>query len=126
MFFATATPSTLRRAVYSPAGRSLERFLDDARRTTGNPPPSLQQDEQSFTLTFDVPGVAQDQLRLGIEGAIVRIESREGAPRQYKAAYELPQEIDASASDARLENGVLTVKLAKKMPVSNVTELNIH
>lgn len=78
------------------------------------------------TLSVDLPGIAKDQLNIGIEGAVVRLESTETAARKVKAAYELPLEIDASASSATLENGVLTLKLAKKLPVSNVTQLAIQ
>ncbi|MBK9439803.1 MAG: Hsp20 family protein [Comamonadaceae bacterium] len=86
----------------------------------------LAQDEQSFTLTFDVPGISREQLVVGIEGNVVRLSSAEGAPRQYRFACELPQDIDASQSEAKLEHGVLTLKLAKVVPVSRVTELVIH
>jgi HSP20 family protein len=68
----------------------------------------------------------REELNIGIEGTVVRIETRADAKRQYKAAYELPQEIDVTASAARLENGVLTLTLAKQVPVSKVTQLNIQ
>jgi HSP20 family molecular chaperone IbpA len=38
----------------------------------------------------------------------------------------LPQEIDAASSQAKLENGVLNLKLAKKAPVRTDCELVIH
>jgi hypothetical protein len=41
-------------------------------------------------------------------------------------AYELPQDIDASSSVAKLENGVLTLTLAKKQPVDTTTRLTIN
>jgi HSP20 family protein len=125
MFFATA-PAQLRRPVYAPVGRSLERFLEETRLASGQKPGTVAQDEKSYTLTFDVPGIAKDQLNIGIEGSIVRIESKEGAPRQYKQAYELPQDIDVATSEAKLEYGVLTLKLGKLVPVSRVTELTIN
>jgi len=34
----------------------------------------------------------------------------------FKGSYELPNDIDAQACEARLENGVLTVKLAEREP----------
>jgi HSP20 family molecular chaperone IbpA len=77
-------------------------------------------------LSFDVPGIAKDQLNISIEGAIVRIASKEGASRQYQQAYELPQDIDVAGSEAKLENGVLTLKLGKVVPLSRVTELPIQ
>ena len=126
MFFATTAPANLLRQDYSPAGRSLERFLNEAQLSSRQKSCAVVQDDTSFTLTFDVPGIAKDQLNIGIEGSIVRIETKEEAPRQYKQAYELPQEIDAANSEAKLENGVLTLKLGKQIPVSRVTQLQVN
>ena len=125
MFFATTAPALSRRQLYSPAGRSLERFLDEAVAARRQKAAAIEQDETSFTLSFDVPGIAREQLSIGIEGSVVRIETKEGAARHYKSAYELPQDIDVSASVAKLENGVLTLKLVKVVPVSKATELAI-
>ena len=125
MFFATS-PAALRRQIYSPASLSLERFLNQAQLAGRQQSAVTSQDDTSFTLTFDMPGIAKDQLSIGIEGSIVRLNSKEGAPRAYKAAYELPQDIDVASSEARLENGVLTLKLAKQVPVTRVTELAVN
>lgn len=135
MFFATTTPAHFRRfgipangqlAGGQPLGASLERFMDEALKSSRQKAASFEQDDTSFTLSFDVPGIAKDQLSIGIEGSVVRITSKEGAPRQYKAAYELPQDIDPAGSEAKLENGVLTLKLVKKVVASAVSELTIH
>ena len=101
---------------------ALQRLVDE-KRSAGY---RITQDEQAYSLQFDVPGIAKEQLSIGIEGNVVRIEIQPDAPRSYKAAYELPLDIDVSASDAKLENGVLTLKLAKKIPVSNVANLTIN
>lgn len=126
MFFATTAQPQLRRQAYANAGRTLERFMDDALRSTATKPCAYTQDETSFTMSLDVPGVAKDQLSIAIEGAVVRISSKEGAARRYSAAYEFPLEIDTTQSEAKLENGVLTLKLVKKVPVSTATELVVH
>ena len=125
MFF-TTTPSALGRQIYAPATRSLERFLSQAQASGGQHSVVTIQDETSYTLTLDLPGIAKEQLSIGIEGNLVRLASKQGAPRAYKAAYELPQDIDVASSEARLENGVLTLKLAKAVPASRVAELTIH
>lgn len=125
MFFATTAPA-LRRQAYTPATRSLERFLNDALTTTHQRTQAFTQDDKSYTLTFDVPGVTKEQLSIGIEGNVVRVESKEDAPRKYRAAYELPLDIDTGSSQAKLENGVLTLTLTKKLPVSNVAQLTIN
>jgi HSP20 family molecular chaperone IbpA len=126
MFFATTAHPQLRRQAYASAGRTLEKFMDDSLRSTANKPCAYTQDETSFTLTLDVPGIAKEQLSIAIEGAVVRIASKEGAARRYSVAYELPQDIDTALSNAKLENGVLTLKLVKKVPVSSATELIVH
>ncbi|MDI3383701.1 Hsp20/alpha crystallin family protein [Xenophilus aerolatus] len=123
MFF---TPALRSRAFVSPRAfdRNFERFVNDtfdsARRSL-----NVEQDDKAWTLRLDVPGVAREDLQIGIEGAVVRIETRAEAPRQFKAAYELPQDIDAAASEAKLENGVLTLRLAKLEPISKVVNLAI-
>jgi len=124
MFFA---PALRNRAFVAPRhfDRNFERFVNDAfvgaRRSL-----DVQEDEKGWTLRLDVPGIAREQLSIGIEGAVVRIETQTEAARQYKAAYELPQDIDAAASEAKLENGVLTLKLAKLAPVNKTVALNVQ
>ena len=122
MFFAPA----LRTTRYAPRAfdRSFERFVNDA-FTGAHRSLNIEQDDKSWTVTLDVPGLSREDLTVGIEGAVVRIEAKQEAKRRFKAAYELPQEIDAAASEAKLENGVLTLKLGKPVSVTNVTQLAI-
>lgn len=124
MFFA---PALRNRAFVAPRhfDRNFERFVNDAfvgaRRSL-----DVQEDDKGWTLRLDVPGIAREQLSIGIEGAVVRIETQAEAARQYKAAYELPQDIDVAASEAKLENGVLTLKLAKLAPVNKTVALTVQ
>jgi HSP20 family molecular chaperone IbpA len=123
MFFAP----TLRTARFAPRAydQAFERFASEAfagaRRS-----PLVEQDDTSWTLSLDVPGLAREDLVINIEGAVVRIDSKAEAKRQFKAAYELPLDIDVTASDAKLENGVLTLKLGKRVPVSQAAQLQIN
>ena len=126
MFYATTARPNLNRNSYVNAGRTLERFMDEALNVNTNKAVAYTQDETSFTLTLDVPGISKEQLSIAIEGAVVRISSKEGAPRRYNAAYELPLDIDTTTSVAKLEHGVLTLNLVKKVPVSNAAELAIQ
>jgi HSP20 family molecular chaperone IbpA len=125
MFF-TATHPQFQRSLNTPSGRALELFLSDA-LLKGKPPAThYTQDESSFALSLDLPGITKDQLAISIEGPVVRLQSKEGAARKYRAAYEMPQDIDATLSEAKLENGVLTLKLAKKIPVNTAAEIRIQ
>ena len=123
MFFAAPTLRTTRFVPRS-GDRAFERFANEA-FATGRRSPLVEQDDTSWTLSLDVPGLTRDDLVIGLEGAVVRIDSKAEAKRQFKAAYELPLEIDSAKSEAKLENGVLTLKLGKLVPESKSTTLQI-
>ena len=126
----------IRRAAYTQAPRSadlaLQRFLMGALAQPASAAAApaggctVTQDEKATTLQLDVPGLAREQLSISIEGQVVQVQSVEGAPRKVQRAWELPTEIDASASTAKLENGVLTLTLVRLEPVSKATTLTIH
>lgn len=74
---------------------------------------SLEEDDTSWTLSLDVPGVAKENLNVGVLGNSIRVETAGDAQRQYKFLYELPAAVDPDAAEATLANGVLTLRLGK-------------
>ena len=100
--------------------------------------------DTAYTLAFEVPGVAREQLKVSVEGRRVRVETVDAvveapatqaadgparpapaAPRtlyserqapRYARTVALPAEVDDAASQARIDNGVLTLVLAKRVP----------
>jgi HSP20 family protein len=125
MFFAPVVRTRAASPAFRSFDRSFERFVNDAFYGTTTTGIDVVQDDKAWTVTLDLPGVSREDLAISIEGAIVRIETKAEAKRQFKAAYELPQDIDAEATTAKLENGVLTLALAKKQPVSNVRTVEV-
>jgi HSP20 family molecular chaperone IbpA len=114
MFFAPALRSN---AVMTPnrtgSDFGLERFMRD---TFGGMLPAfhdVEEDDQSWTVQIDVPGVPREQLRVQISGTTLEVETDKECKRQLRAVYELPADIDAERTEARLQDGVLTLKLAK-------------
>ena len=85
----------------------------------------LQEDDKAYSLSLDLPGVGKEHLRIQIEDTVLRVETLEGARRNYRAVYEFAQEIDSASSQARVEHGVLHLSLTKKLPVNKATELSI-
>ena len=123
----------IRRAGYAQAPRSadlaLQRFLMGALATpaaAGSVGYTVTQDEKATTLQLDVPGLAREQLAISIEGNVVRLNSVEGAPRQVQRAWELAEDIDAAASTAKLEHGVLTLTLVRQVPADKSVQLVVH
>jgi HSP20 family protein len=125
MFFAPVVRTRAFAPAFRSFDRSFERFVNDAFFSDAARGFNVEQDDKAWTVSLDMPGVAKDDLSVTIEGSIVRIETKAEAKRQFKAAYELPQDIDAGASVAKLENGVLTLTLAKQVPVSNARQIEI-
>ncbi|GAC1355231.1 MAG: hypothetical protein NVSMB34_08310 [Variovorax sp.] len=125
MFFAPVVRTRAVAPEFRTFDRSFERFVNEAFFNPATQGVNVQQDEKAWTVTLDVPGVTREDLSITTEGNIVRIETKAEAKRQYKAAYELPQDIDVAASGAKLEHGVLTLTLAKQVPVSNVKQIEI-
>ncbi len=87
---------------------------------------SVESDDTSITLSLDVPGLSKEQLTIGIEGRILRIRAKDDAPRSFSAAYKLGSDVDTRKSEAKLEHGVLTLKLTKIAPESRETVLTIN
>jgi HSP20 family protein len=134
MFFAplSVSPVRVNRALngsgYVPSiwahAEPFDRVFSDVFETA-NQRSHIESDETFITISMDVPGLAKDQLTIGIEGRIVRISSKDDAPRTVRASYKLGSDIDAASSEAKLEHGVLTVKFKKVAPESRQTLLTI-
>ena len=108
---------------------ALEKFLDDTMGSMAGarfkPSATVEDGDKAYSLQLDVPGLAKEQLEIGIEADVVRVTSNADAARTVKAAWRFPLEIDVAGSTAKLENGVLTLTLGKKVPVSAVSTLAI-
>lgn len=123
----------IRRAAYASAPRSsdlaLQRFLMGTLATPASASTTgvtVARDDKATTLQLDVPGLTREQLQIRIEGNVVRLHSVEGAPRRVQRAWELASDIDAAQSTAKLENGVLTLSLAKLAPEDKSVQLLVQ
>jgi HSP20 family protein len=133
MFYSLATrPARSFQRSYAPVVRNgaLDKFLDETLTSLAgadaSKSASVEDQEKTYSLQLDVPGLSREQLEIGIEGDVVRVASKADAARKVKAAWRFPLEIDVAGSTAKLENGVLTLTLGKKVPVSNVSKLTIQ
>jgi HSP20 family protein len=91
----------------------------------------ISESDAAYTVTLDVPGLTREQLKVSVEGKRVSIDAEdvaEAAPqegvsrlyserstRRYARSFTLPAEVDQDSSQAKLEHGVLTLTLAKKV-----------
>ena len=94
----------------------------------------VTESKDAFVVRAEVPGVAKEDIHVSIEGNQVTIsaevkretEQKEGerllrSERYYGAVYRsfvLPVELDETNSQAKYDNGVLELTLAKKAQVA--------
>ena len=123
--------------------RAIERLFDDstdrfagASKTDSSartPAMDVAENDTTYTVTLDVPGVTREQLKVTIEGRRLSVETvdateqpaakegeralyRERAAARYARTVSLPAEVDPASSQAKVEHGVLTLTLVKKVP----------
>lgn len=91
------------------------------------PPVDIVEDEGGITLTADLPGAARDALSVRVDGDTLTLEApiRLGEPAELEALYverraarylrsfTLSRELDSTNIEARLKDGVLTLRLPK-------------
>ena len=114
-----------------------------ANDTEGTEAPELAMDmresDTAYSVILDLPGVAKDQLTVCVEGRRVgvatiaaaasqedatRVLYRERSAPAYVRTVVLPAEVGAAATQARFENGVPTLTLAKRV-ASGATQIKI-
>ncbi|MBQ0958666.1 Hsp20/alpha crystallin family protein [Ideonella sp. 4Y11] len=132
--------------------RSIERLFDEhffdrfttptaADSSARTPALDITETAQAYVVQADLPGVAREDVKVQIEGrrislsAAVRQDNearpserrlyRERASGAFARSFTLPVEIDQSASEARLDNGVLTLTLAKR-GAATASQLEVH
>jgi len=166
MFVLPLARTTFSRSVRSPSfDRFVDRLFDEsfdravgaapAATTARTPAMDVAESDSHYTISFDVPGVSREALKVSVEGRRVALTTvaanasepnektaekateavadakpadrtlyRERATPVFSRTVVLPVEVDQQASQARFENGVLTLVLAKKV-AAGATQLQI-
>ena len=145
MFVMTHPHAITRRAGFHPAWtRAVERLLDERTEAHSDaaqvPAMDVSESDTGYSLSFDLPGIVKEQVKVSIDGRRVSVEAapaeaaaetegarvvyRERSAPRFARSVTLPVELDASTSKARFANGVLTLTLVKK-PLTGPTTLSI-
>lgn len=116
---------------------SVERACATPAAVSRLPATDVRETELAYTVQIDLPGAAKEDVKVTIDGKRVSVEAaareeiraeaervlvRERSAVAYARSFALPVELDEGASQAKLDNGVLTLVLAKKVkPASQLT-----
>lgn len=107
------------------------RQVDADADTPRSPALDISEDDNAYRVSVDMPGVTKSAVQVRVEGRRVHIETaseeaaaptdgsrllyRERRATRYARSFALPQEINQNASQARFENGVLSLTLVKRV-----------
>jgi HSP20 family protein len=118
---------------------SIDRLFGGSSRGHRTPAMDVIETDTAYSVVLDVPGVAKEQLKVSVEGRRVSVETSDAAPRcQDRRACAVPRaqrralcahrepagRSRPGASQAKFDNGVLTLTLAKKVP-TGATQLHV-
>ena len=104
----------------------------NAADATRSPALEVTEAERSYTVKLDLPGVNKDDVKIAIDGRRVSVEATtarqeekkdgdrviysERSLASYARSFTLPVDVDQTESAAKMDNGVLTLTLAKRGP----------
>lgn len=134
------------------ADHALNGADEAPRDETRVPRIDVLESDTTYSVVLDMPGAVKEQLKVSVEGRRVivstvapaapegdatkaeasapaadapRVLYRERSAPVYARTIVLPAEVDQAASQARFENGVLTLTLAKRVP-AGATQISIN
>ena len=128
----------------SDLARSFDRLFDDrfldslfpsaaapADAALRRPTLDVAETDKGYSVSLDLPGVAKEDVKITIDGRRVNVSAqsqreqttkdgerliyRERSSASFARSFTLPEDVDQQASEAKLDNGVLRLQLAKKV-----------
>ncbi len=128
------TPSTYP-TQRDPMTRLMDAFLngtlgqsEEVSNRTWMPPVDIQETEEAFVLSAELPGLTKKDIEISIENSTLRLSGErkfernvdkenyhrvERAYGSFSRSFSLPSQIDAEKVDANFKDGVLTITIPK-------------
>lgn len=93
------------------------------------PPADIQESSEELNITLELPGMTKDDVEVTVDNGVLSIrgertfeEAKEGetyhrverAYGEFERAFQMPRSVDAGKVQARFDNGVLSITLAKR------------
>jgi HSP20 family protein len=135
-------PFAFRRTPVNGSAASFDRLFDNvledffaapktpASNDSVTPRTHVSEDDQTYIVEAEIPGVTKENVKISVEGNVVTLEAEvkrqveqkdgdnvthtERTVRKFARRFTLAKDVDDTQSVAKLENGILTLTLPKK------------
>lgn len=118
-------------ALHDDLDRMLARWWGDSgTEALGAYPVDITEDDDHVYVQAELPGFTKDQIEVTIENGVLSLQAQRETPEpkgqqhlrerrftRVARSFTLPNTVDESKVDCRLENGVLNIKLNKREEV---------
>lgn len=77
----------------------------------------VNEQENSLNAEFKVPGFSQSEISLEVTDNVLLVEAKSNTNKWsngFSKKYKLPETVDGSKMEAKLENGILSIRIPKK------------
>lgn len=109
--------------------RDVDRFFTpEEKAVTFTPPVDIEESENQFVVTLDVPGVAKENIKIELHNRVLTVSGEKKSERAEKGAdfhlteringkferrFTLPENVNADKVEAKHEHGVLSLTIPK-------------
>jgi HSP20 family protein len=100
----------------------------------------FEKTEKDYTISVDVPGLTKDDVHVDVEEGVMTIsaerkpkEKKDGIEyivsersyRRFSRTFRLPEDVDLEKVDTKMENGVLTLTIGRKINKKSAKKIEI-
>lgn len=132
-------------ASFRPRGAPAFALIDDladivnaSRSTSKQVPMEIFESPESYLIRAALPGFGKEQVKIDMDGNVLTIQAErpktpspegmaichsDGFQDKLARSIELPQEVDAQASSAKCEQGILEIRLPKFAPLKRAVRV---
>ncbi|MCG6157884.1 Hsp20/alpha crystallin family protein [Rubinisphaera margarita] len=112
----------------------VQHIPESTHQVMTRPRTDIRETDQAYLLQADMPGIDESTAEVTVEKKVLTIRGttqpytpegfenvyRESDQRFYERVFRLPEEVDPTALEATVKNGVLTVTLPKRQEAQPV------
>jgi HSP20 family protein len=125
--------------IFNNAG--FNKFLKDDHYTNdfygAYPPVNITENKEAYQVDLLVPGYSKEEFKISLENKVLTISAEKAAEtkdenqkqlrrefsfRSFKRSFTLNEQVDAEKIQAKYENGILRLQLAKKEKVQDAAK----